>query len=196
GRPGAEDGRGAERGPGGDRAARAAAGLQADGLPQVPLPRAEKSARSQAQAEADPGQGDQVPAWHRRRRLRGEAAQADHVSRGRRQDQGYVALSRPRDGARGVRAADPGARESRSRAVWRGGAVSEARGPANGDGPRAEEESAGGDEAEEGNGKAGAAETGRKTGGRLAAVTTSDCPGSGSARVAGHPASCEKRRSF
>ena len=49
----------------GDRAAREPAGLQADGLRQVPLPRAEESPRGQAQAEADPGQGNQVPAGHR-----------------------------------------------------------------------------------------------------------------------------------
>src|SRR5205823_2758613 len=127
-----------------DRAARGPAGLQADGLRQVPLPRAEEGARGEAQAEADPGQGDQVPARDRRGRLQDQAQQADPVPRGGRQGQGDVALSRPRDGAQGVRRAAARAGEEGPGSSRLGRAVSEARGPADGDGARAEEESPGG----------------------------------------------------
>ena len=68
----------------------------------------EEAARGEAQAEADPGQGSQVPARHRRRRLPDQAAESDPVPGRRRQGEDHAALPRARDGAPGIRRAPAG----------------------------------------------------------------------------------------
>ena len=116
-----------------------AAGLPDHGFRQVQVPRGEEPARGEAQAEADPGQGSQVPARNRRRRLQDQAAQPDPVPGRRRQGQGHLALPRARDGAPGIRHTPARAHSRRSGAARDGRAVSKTRRPADGDAAGPEE---------------------------------------------------------
>src|SRR6202022_3448084 len=93
----------------------------------------EAPARGKTQAQANSGQGSQVPAWDRRRRLQEQAAEPAPVPGRRRKSPGHTSRPPSRNGASGVWNTPFRAYSRRLGATQRGGAVSKARGTADGD---------------------------------------------------------------